>query len=435
MKQTVLKSVNKINRKKLKYAKKSDIVENRFENLDGPIDTQHLLISTLLPPAVKMFMAEIESEVEKICGDRYRHGKTNHRWGSQNGSIVLGNQNIALEVPRVRAKDGSEVKLKTYQDFQDPRLFDQAVFTEGIKKVSQRDYEKGIGQIANSFGFKKSSVSRKWIKATSKKIDELQKRSLKEMDIRAVFIDGKRFAKHGVIIALGVGSSGQKSVLGIYQADTENSRSCLNLLNDLEKRGLPESGLIFIVDGGSGLNKALEEKYLVHEKKKRRAVRIRCYVHKWRNIEKTLGAEAHKALGLFWALRDAKDLAEAKVVSDRLESILRNLNLSALASYLEAKEDLLVIHELKLSKKLKTFFSTTNPIESLNYLIEEDMRRVKRWKDSKHFQRWCATFCLAAEKRMRKIHGYQSLPGLWVLLRKLTEQNDVDTNQEINEVA
>ena len=84
---------------------------------------------------------------------------------------------------------------------------------------------------------------------------------------------------------------------------------------------------------------------------------------------------------------------------------------------------------------LKTFFSTTNPIESLNYLIEEDMRRVKRWKDSEHFQRWCATFCLAAEKRMRKIHGYQALPGLWILLRKLTEQNDVDTNQEITEVA
>lgn len=435
MKNTVLKSVKKINRKKLKHAKKLDIIENRFENLDGPINTQHLLISTLLPPAVKAFMAECESEVEKICGDRYRHGKTNHRWGSQKGSIVLANQNIALEVPRVRGKDGVEVKLQTYQDFQDPRIFDQAVFTEGIKKVSQRDYEKGVSKIANSFGFKKSSISKKWIKATAKKIDDLQKRSLKEMDIRAVFIDGKRFAKHGVIIALGVGSSGQKNVLGIYQADTESSRSCLNLLNDLEKRGLPESGLIFIVDGGSGLNKALEEKYLVHDKKRRRAIRIRCYVHKWRNIEKALGAEAHKALGLFWALRDAKDSAEAKVVSDRLESILRDLNLSALASYLEAKEDLLVIHELKLSRKLKTFFSTTNPIESLNYLIEEDMRRVKRWKDSKHFQRWCATFCLAAEKRMRKIHGYQSLPGLWILLRKLTEQNDVDTNQEINEVA
>ena len=112
----------------------------------------------------------------------------------------MGNQNVALEVPRVRGKDGSEVKLQTYQDFQDPRLFEQAVFAEGIKKVSQRDYEKGVSQIANSFGFTKSSVSRKWIQATARKIEDLQKRSLKEMDIRAVFIDGKRFSKYGVIM-------------------------------------------------------------------------------------------------------------------------------------------------------------------------------------------------------------------------------------------
>ncbi len=196
-------------------------------------------------------------------------------------------------------------------------------------------------------------------------------------------------------------------------------------MNDLESRGLPATGLVFVVDGGSCLNKALEEKYLVHDKKLRRAIRIRCCVHKWRNIEKALGADAHKATDLFWALRDAKDLAEAKVVNDQLESILRDINISALQSYLEAKVDLLIIHELKLPKKnLKRFFSTTNPIGSFNYLIEEDMRRVKNWKNSEHFQCWCATYCLAAEKRMHKVQGYRNLPGLWILLRKMTEQND-----------
>jgi putative transposase len=435
VKKTVLKEVRKINRKKLLHAKKSDILANKFENLEGPIETQHLLISTLLPPAVKAFIAECEVEVEKLCGDRYRHGKTNHRWGSQRGSIILGNQNVALEVPRVRGKDGKELRLQTYEDFQDPRLFDQAVFTEGIKKVSQRDYEKGVSKIANSFGLKKSSVSRKWVKSTAKKIEDLQKRSLKEMDIRAVFIDGKRFSKHGVIIALGVASDGKKYVLGIYQAETENSKSCLELLNDLESRGLSSEGLLFIVDGGSGLNKALEEKYLVHKRSERRAIRVRCFVHKWRNIEKALGDDAHKATGLFWALRDAKDLVEAKVVCDRLESVLRDLNLSALESFREAKEDLLVIHELKLPRELRNFFSTTNPIESLNSLIEEDMRRVKHWKNSEHFQRWCATYCLASEKKMRKVRGFRSLPGLWVLLRKLTEKNPIDTNETIEEVA
>jgi putative transposase len=222
----VLKTVKKINRKPLKHARRQDILDEKFEGLEGPIDTQHLLISTLLPPAIKMFLEECLREVEQLCGERYKHGKQNQRWGDQKGSIVLANQQVAVPKLRVRSKAG-EVPLKTYEDFQDPRLFDQAVFTEGLKRVSQRDYEKGVMKIANSFGFKKSSVSRRWIKATAGKIDELQKRSLTAMDIRAVFIDGKRFRKHGVIIALGVASDGRKFVLGIYQADSENHESCL----------------------------------------------------------------------------------------------------------------------------------------------------------------------------------------------------------------
>lgn len=421
-------------RKPLRHMSRKDVAENKFENVEGPIETQHLLISALLPENVKAFLSQCEQEVERLCGGRHEHSteRRRYRWGSAKGSIILANQRVALEVPRVRNKGGEEVRLDTYEEFQNPELFDQAVFTEGIKRVSQRDYEKGASKLASSFGLKKSSVSKRWIKATSKKLEELQTRSLKELDIRAVFVDGKRFRTHGVIVALGVASDGRKYVLGIYQASSENHESCLELLNDLERRGLPSSGLLFIVDGGSGLNKALNIKYACDDKRNRRAIRIRCYVHKWRNIEAALGDLSDKAAGLFWALRDAKDMAEAKVVSDRLEAVLRDLNVSALQSYLEAKADLLAIHDLKLSKELKRFFSTTNPIESLNSLIEEDMRRVKRWTDSGHFQRWLATYCLNSEKRMRRCRGYRALPSLWIVLRGLTDkQNDIDSTTEV----
>lgn len=429
----LLKPVRKINRKSLRHAKKGDVLSDQFEGLEGPIDTRHLLISMMLPPAVKMFIQDMEAEVKALCGDRYKHGKSLHRWGTQKGSIILGNQHVAIEKSRVRNPiTAQEIELETYKNFQDPKRFEQSVFAEGLKRVSQRDYQKGAQKIASSFGFTKSSISRKWIKVTAKKIEELQKRSLKEMDIRAVFIDGKRFSKYGVVVALGVGSSGQKFILGIYQASSEDHQSCLNLLTDLESRGLPSEGLLFIVDGGSGLNKALDLKYFCNDRKLRKAIRIRCHVHKWRNLESALGEESHKALGLFWALRDAKDMAEAKIISDRLESVLRDLNLSALHSYQETKEDLLAIHELKLSQNLKKFFSTTNPIESLNYLLEEDMRRVKNWKNSEHFQRWLATYCLANEKRMRKVRGYRELPALWIRLRTVLERKEiVDTDTQV----
>ncbi|MGZ3746681.1 MAG: transposase [Pseudobdellovibrionaceae bacterium] len=209
----------------------------------------------------------------------------------------------------------------------------------------------------------------------------------------------------------------------------------MSLLNNLEKRWLPSSGLLFVVDGGSGLNKALEIKYEVHSKQRRRAIRVRCHIHKWWNLEKSLGDEYHKVKGLYLALRDADGMVETKNISDRLESVLRDTNVSALNSYLEAKDDLLAIHELKLSKNLKRLFSTTNPIESLNSLIEEDMRRVKKWKDSSHFQRWLATYCLNSEKKMRRVKGHNALPGLWIELRNKLEQKDVDSIEPTEEVA
>jgi transposase-like protein len=202
----------------------------------------------------------------------------------------------------------------------------------------------------------------------------------------------------------------------------------LNLLQDLEQRGLPESGLLFVVDGGSGLNKALEEKYQINDTNNRRAYRVRCFEHKWCNIKATLNEKAQAEVKpLFWALRAAKDSTIAKTCSDALELCLKKHNISALNSYLEAKEDLLAVHKLSLSPRLQRFFSTTNPIESLNYLLEEDLRRVKRWQDSSHFQRWMATACLQNEKRMHKVEGFSGLPALMIRLQELCKiQESVD---------
>lgn len=415
-------------RKILKPISSKQIQENLIEGKDGQIlDSQHLLISMLLPSAVKAFLAELEEEVNQLCGSRYLHtDEAMTRWGNQPGSIILGNQRVSLRRPRVRSTTSSqEVVPASYARFQDPSIFDSQVFQQGLKKVSQRDYEKGLPMIAASFGTSKSSVSRSWVKSTKKQVEKLLNRNLADLDIVAVFIDGKRFSKLGVVVALGVGADGRKHVLGIYQSSTENSTACKALIEDLERRGLPERNLLFIVDGGSGLNKALNEKYQIEDTVNRRAFRVRCYIHKWRNIKDVLDEKAlQEAAPLFWAVRDARDSTIAKTCSDALEACLKRHNVSALNSYLEAKADLLAVHSLRIGTQLKKFFSTTNPIESLNSLLEEDNRRVKRWKNSEQFQRWLATSCLHNEKRMRRIRGFRTLPALKVRLHELCRQEE-----------
>jgi len=409
-------------RRKVIALSRKDLEEARVPGFEPGVmlDSQHLLITALLPPAVKEFLAQCEAEVAGICGSRHARGEGLHsRWGTQAGSIYLGGQKVAVKKPRVRGSEG-EHRLETYEQFQDPKLFNSQVFQEGLRHVTQRDYVKGLPKIAASFGMSKSKVSRTWVKATENQLEKLRARSLKEFGIVAVFIDGKRFSKLGAVIALGVGSDGRKHVLGLYQSSTEHSSACRELLDDLERRGLPESEILFVVDGGSGLNKALDEKYDLRDPKNRRAYRVRCFVHKWRNIADVLHEkQGSEAAPLFWAIREARDLAQALECSNALERVLGRLNASALASYLEAKDDLIGIHRLGLSVQLRTFFSTTNPIESLNSLLEEDLRRVKRWRDSAHFQRWLATACLNNEKRMRRIRGYRALPALVVRLQSL----------------
>ena len=426
--------LSKSKRNKLKHVSIEQVNADQWTWPDGTaIDSEHLILSLLLPSTVKEFYRRLEAEVEKLCGPKGEHSDHPYtRWSGQKGSIFLGGQKVAIEKPRVRGATGEAI-LETYARFQDSGLFDRAVLEEGLKRVSQRDYKKGIPQIAASFGFSKSQVSRSWIRSTEKKFLELSQRDLKALDIVTVFIDGKRFRKYGVVVALGVSVSGKKYVLGIFQADTENKNACLGLLNELETRGLASSGLLFIVDGGSGLNAALESKYAISDETKRTAVRIRCHVHKWNNLEDALGKQDSRlkteAQSLFWAMREAKDSVEARAHANSLECVLKKANASALKSFLEAKQDLLMLHQLGLSTQLKRVFSTTNPIESVNSITEEDMRRVKRWRDSPHFQRWYATMALHAEKRMRRVKGYSDLEALKQRLPQLCTHETVDNKQ------
>ena len=218
----------KSNRKTLVRITRQQAENGDFHLSDGSrINSEHMLISLLLPAAVREFYRNLEAEVSTVCGARYDRAGDAVRWGEQNGSIYLGGQKVAVRRQRVRdAAQGREIALETYDKFQDPRLFEQQVFREGLRHVSQRDYARGLPQIGGAFGFGKTTVSKHWCRATEKQLQALNNRSLKEMDIVAVFIDGKRFGSLGVVVALGVASNGRKFVLGIYQANTENAAAC-----------------------------------------------------------------------------------------------------------------------------------------------------------------------------------------------------------------
>jgi transposase-like protein len=81
--------------------------------------------------------------------------------------------------------------------------------------VSCRDYEGVLDEVCNSYGIDKSSVSRHWKTASSKQLQAMIERSLKDLDLVAIMIDSKGFHENTLITAIGVDSSGIKHVLGL----------------------------------------------------------------------------------------------------------------------------------------------------------------------------------------------------------------------------
>ncbi len=111
------------------------------------------------------------------------------------------------------------------------------------------------------FGINASSLSQHFKKGSSARLRYLQNRRLDKYDFVAIFIDGKRFAEEGIVLALGITIEGKKVILGIEQMNTENHRSTVQFFDKLIERGLGfEEGLLFIVDGSRGITKAIKQK-------------------------------------------------------------------------------------------------------------------------------------------------------------------------------
>ena len=120
--------------------------------------------------------------------------------------------------------------------------------------------------------------------------------------------------------------------------------TCEALFRNLEHRGLALSKrILFVTDGGSGLLNALRARFgkkLVHQ---------RCAIHKSRNLQRHLPKQDRKAAHhqLKTALEQTS-YADARQMLRELEAWLRSKNESAADSLLEAFEELLTLHRLKV---------------------------------------------------------------------------------------
>src|SRR5437870_11371687 len=172
-----------------------------------------------------------------------------------------------------------------------------------------------------------------------------------------LFMDGVVVAHQTAIVVLGVTRDGTKVPLGLRLGSTENAVVCADLLQDLLARGLTLDGrVLYVIDGGKGLRKALGD--VLGDA----AMIQRCQLHKGRNLDALVPKARHAYVRA--SLRRAYRVASAPAARRQLTALATWLDTNghpdAAASMREGLEETLTVLKLGLPPALRRFFVMTN---------------------------------------------------------------------------
>jgi putative transposase len=357
----------------------------------------------------------MEVEVEDVVGVKGRHDpdRVAVRHGHEAGAVTLGGRRVAVNRPRVRAVDGGEVELATYQHFADRDPLTRMVLEQMLAGVSTRRMvrtREPVGEpvTAGERSVSKSAVSRTFVAKTAEHLQQLMARRLDDVRLAVLMIDGIDLKGRTNVVALGITTDGVKIPLGLWEGSTENATVATALLADLVDRGLDvEQGVLAVLDGGKALRKAVNDVLGANTPVQR------CVRHKERNVLGHLPERDRQAVKR--RLRTAWKQTDHTVAVEQLRTLASELERShpgACASLREGLEETVTVQRLKITGNLKKTLDSTNPIESMIECVRRSSRNVKHWQSGDMALRWTAAGMLEAERQFRRVIGHADLAKL-----------------------
>jgi putative transposase len=187
----------------------------------------------------------MDAELTRRIGPKHAKlpERTGNWHGTTTGPAVMGGRTVSVERPRGRTTEGREIELDTWAVFSSTDLLTQLVCERMLAGVATRrhvDVAEPLGADVDerARGTGRSSVSRRWKRATEAALAELMARDLSGLDVAVVMIDGIEIAGQCAVVALVICTDGTKVPVGLWLGDTENKTIVTNLLADLVARGL-----------------------------------------------------------------------------------------------------------------------------------------------------------------------------------------------------
>jgi putative transposase len=376
-----------------------------------------------------MVMAQmLDAEMTARVGPKHARipGREANWHGTTTGPVVLGGRQVSVPRPRGRTVEGAEIELESWAAFSSKDLLDRLTVERMLAGVATRRHvdvaEPLSSEVeAQATATGRSSVSRRFKRATEAALAELMARDLAGLEVAVIMIDGLEIAGQCVVVALAITSDGMKIPVGLWLGDTENKTVVTGLLADLAVRGLSgKGGLLAVLDGAkalaAGIKKVFGDQALIQ----------RCTLHKRRNVKgylpKELGSKIDWRLARAFAETDpSKGLDQAKRIAGELKAD----HPDAAASLLEGLDDMFTVRRLGVGGRLATSLTNTNCIESMISVARTTMGNVKSWKDGSMKKRWVAAGMLEAERNFRRLRGCKDMPTLVAALRRHTTHETV----------
>ncbi|MGH3182430.1 MAG: IS256 family transposase [Streptosporangiaceae bacterium] len=379
-------------------------------------DARELVLEALQQGAVCLVEALLRASAEEVAGARTQgRQRGDVLWhGEQAGRVVLAECQLRVRRPRLRHREGRELKIPAYEQLQRREQAQRRMLELLMRGVSTRNYGAILPAMADAAGVSPSSVSREAAQAAEARLQELMGRGLEGLDLCVIYIDGIVFGEHHLIGAVGVDAAGRKHVLGVQDGATENAAAVKDLLENLISRGLnPAPPRLFVIDGAKALRSAVSAVFGPHHPVQR------CRVHKIRNVVERLPKPLRSDLAA--ALRAAYRLPTVEG-----ERRLRHLAASFASSYpaaahslLDGLEETFTINRLNLPLILHRSLGSTNVIESAHAGVRQRIRRVTHWRSGAMAARWAAAAFLSTEASFKRLMGYRDLPILIAVLQRL----------------
>lgn len=397
-----------------------------------------LLDGIIRQGAQKILQAALELEVQEHL-EAMGVGPDGRRMAVRNGrlpsrEIMTGAGALAVEVPRVRHRGqgqwSSAILPKYLRKAPSVEALIPLLYLHGVSTGQMAEaLEALVG--ASARGLSATTVTR-LTQCWEAECREWQERDLTMKRYVYWWIDGIHFrVRLGgdnvcVLVIMGALEDGTKELVAVRDGYRESKESWLEVLRELESRGLSVPPKLAVGDGALGFWGALEEKY------GEAVAAQRCWVHKTANVlDKMPKSVQPRAKQMIHEMYLAPSRHKALAAYEEFRVAFAAQYPAAWKCLEKDKEQLFTFYDFPAEHW--GHLRTTNPIESTFATVR--LRTVRTKGCGSRSATLSMVFKLAqqAQKHWRKLNGHGLLPKVLqaVTFTDGIEQTHTATNQQI----